>query len=456
MLEGLSEKLGPIFARLAGRGRLGEGDVDTVMREVRVALIEADVNLDVVKEFVAAVRAQAIGADVLNSLTPAQSVVKIVNDELVTLMGGAQARLQYSDAPPTVFMMVGLQGAGKTTHVGKLALHLKDGGRKSLLVAADIYRPAAIDQLETLGRQIDMPVFTVAQADPVAIAKAGVAEARRLGIQTVIIDTAGRLQIDEALMAELEGIKAAVSPKEILFVADAMTGQEATNVARGFHDRLGITGVILTKLDGDTRGGAALSIHKVTGAPIKFIGTGEKLTALEPFYPDRIASRILGMGDVLSLIEKTQNLYTEKQTKELEEKLRKSQFTLDDFLQQLRQMRKLGSMTDLLKMMPGGLSQLASKVQIDERDVNRIEAIICSMTRRERENPDVLNASRRKRIAAGSGTQVADINRLVKQFDQSRQMMKSLSSMMGGGKRPRLPFPMPPSGAPKGGPFGRR
>jgi len=456
MLEGLTEKLGSIVTRLAGRGRLSESDVDAVMREVRVALIEADVNLDVVKEFVAAIRAQAVGADVLNSLTSAQSVVKIVNDELVKLMGGAQARLLYADAPPTVFMMVGLQGAGKTTHVGKLALHLKESGRKSILVAADIYRPAATDQLQTLGQQIDLPVFTLADTKPVEIAKAAVAEARRLGIQTVIIDTAGRLQIDEALMAELEGIKAAVAPKEILFVADAMTGQEATNVARGFHDRLGITGVILTKLDGDTRGGAALSIHKVTGAPIKFIGTGEKLTALEPFYPDRIASRILGMGDVLSLIEKSQNLYSEKQAKELEEKLRKSQFTLDDFLQQLRQMRKLGSMTDLLKMMPGGLSQLASKVQIDERDVNRIEAIICSMTKRERENPDILNASRRKRIAAGSGTQVSDINRLVKQFEQSRQMMKSLSSMMGG-KRPRLPFPMPPmGGGPKGGPFGRR
>lgn len=454
MLEGLSEKLGPIFTRLTGRGRLGESDVDTVMREVRIALIEADVNLDVVKEFVGAIRLQAIGADVLNSLTPAQSIVKIVNDELVKLMGGAQARLQYSDAPPTVFMMVGLQGAGKTTHVGKLALHLKDGGRKSLLVAGDIYRPAAIEQLQTLGKQIDLPVFTLPGKNPVEIAQAGVAEARRLGIQTVIIDTAGRLQIDDALMTELEGIKAAVSPKEILFVADAMTGQDATNVARGFHDRLAITGVILTKLDGDTRGGAALSIHKVTGAPIKFIGTGEKLTALEPFHPDRIASRILGMGDVLSLIEKTQNLYTEKQAKDLEEKMRKSQFTLDDFLQQLRQMRKLGSMTDLLKMMPGGLSQLASKVNIDERDVNRIEAIICSMTKRERENPDVLNASRRKRIAAGSGTQVSDINRLVKQFDQSRQMMKSLSSMMGGGKKPKLPFPMPPMGG--GNPFGRR
>ncbi len=455
MLEGLSEKLGPIFARLAGRGRLGESDVDAVMREVRSALIEADVDLDVVKEFLATVRFQAVGSDVLNSLTPAQSVIKIVNDELVALMGGAQARLKYADAPPTVYMLVGLQGAGKTTHAGKLALHLKTGGRTSLLAAADIYRPAAIEQLQTLGQQLELPVFTLPQAKPLEIAQGAVAQARRLGIPTVIIDTAGRLQIDDALMAELEELKAALNPQETLFVADAMTGQEATRVARVFHDRLGITGVILTKMDGDTRGGAALSIHKVTGAPIKFVGTGEKLAALEPFYPDRLASRILGMGDVLSLIEKSQNLYSDQQAKKLEEKLRKAQFTLDDFLDQLRQMRKLGAMKDVLKMLPGGLSQLAAKAQIDERDLDRTEAIICSMTRRERENPDILNASRRKRIAAGSGTQVADINRLIKQFDQARQMMKSLSSMMGG-KRPRLPFPMPSGGGPNLGPFGRR
>jgi signal recognition particle subunit SRP54 len=447
MLDGLTEKLGSIFTRLAGRGRLSESDVDAVMREVRAALIDADVNLNVVKEFVAAVRLQAVGVEVLNALTSAQSVVKIVNDELVKLMGGAQARLTFSDAPPTVIMLVGLQGAGKTTHAGKLALHLKEGGRKSLLVAADIYRPAAIDQLQTLGRQIDLPVFTLPDASPVEISRAAVAEARRLGIQTVIIDTAGRLQIDEALMAELDSMKAGVRPKEILLVADAMTGQEAASVARGFHDRLTLTGVILTKLDGDMRGGAALSIHSVTGAPIKFIGTGEKLGALEPFYPERIASRILGMGDVLSLIEKSQQLYSEKQAKELEEKVRKAQLTLEDFLQQMRQMRKMGSFTDLLKMVPG-LSQLAAKTPIDERELGRFEAIICSMTKKERESPEILNASRRKRIAVGSGAQVADVNRLVKQFEQARQLMKSMASMMGG-RRPHLPLPATP-------PFGRR
>jgi signal recognition particle subunit SRP54 len=405
------------------------------MREVRIALLEADVNLNVVREFVATLRERAV------ALSPAQSVIKIVNDELTALMGGSQARLSHPSAPPTIIMMVGLQGAGKTTHTGKLALSLKEGGRRSLLVAADVYRPAAIEQLQALGKQIDLPVFAQGQGNPVEIAKAGVAEAKRLGIPTVLIDTAGRLQIDDQLMNELEAMKAAVSPHEILFVADAMTGQEATNVAQGFHDRLGITGVILTKLDGDTRGGAALSIRKVTGAPIKYIGTGEKLTALEPFYPDRIASRILGMGDVLTLIEKTQNLYSEQQAKELEKKIRKQEFTLDDFLQQLRQVRKMGSMTDLMKMIPG-VSQAMKNVQIDEREVNRVEAIICSMTLRERANPDILNGSRRKRIALGSGNQVADVNRLVKQFEAARQMMKQLSGMRGG-KMPRLPMQMP-------------
>jgi signal recognition particle subunit SRP54 len=332
-------------------------------------------------------------------------------------------------------MLVGLQGSGKTTQAGKLALRLKEQGRRSLLVAADIYRPAAIDQLQTLGRQLDIPVFERGASDPVKIARDGVAEARRLGLSTVIIDTAGRLQIDDDLMRELERIKTAIDPKEILLVVDAMTGQEAVTVARGFNDRLGITGVMLTKMDGDTRGGAALSIHADTGAPIKFVGTGEKLNALEPFYPDRLASRILGMGDVLTLIEKTQNLYTAEQTKQLEEKLLKQSFTLDDFLEQLRQMRKLGSMTDLLKMIPGVSGRLPKDFQIPEKDLARIEAIICSMTRRERRNPDLLNGSRRKRIAFGSGTQVSDVNRLVKQFEQSRQMMKQL----GGGRNKRVP-----------------
>jgi signal recognition particle subunit SRP54 len=439
MLEALSERLGAIFDRLSNRGRLSETDVAEVLREVRIALLEADVNLAVAKEFVNAIKERAVGADVLQSLTPGQSVIKIVHDELVRLLGGAEARLQFADAPPTVYMLVGLQGSGKTTQAGKLALRLKEQGRRTLLVAADVYRPAAIDQLKTLGKQIDLPVFERGAGDPVAIAREGVAEARRLGIPTVIIDTAGRLQIDEKLMDELAKIKAAVNPKEILFVADAMTGQEATNVAMGFNERLAFTGIILTKMDGDARGGAALSIHKMTGAPIKFVGVGEKLSALEPFHPDRLASRILGMGDVLTLIEKTQSVYSEQQAKDLAQKLRRNDFTLDDFLDQLRQVRKMGSMGDILKMIPG-LSKAMPNVEIDERDVSRVEAIICSMTRRERSRPEILNGSRRKRIAAGSGTQVADVNRLVKQFEQSRQLMKQ----MGGGKRGRFRLPALP------------
>ena len=435
MFDQLTERLGAVFARLSGRGKLSESDVAEALREVRVALLEADVSLGAAKAFVARVKDQAIGANVLESLTPAQTIVKIVYDELVALLGGATARLQFSDAPPSVIVLVGLQGSGKTTQAGKLALRLKEQGRRTLLVAADVYRPAAIEQLQTLGKHIDLPVFERGAGDPVKIARDGVAEARRLGISTVIVDTAGRLQIDAALMEELERIKAAVHPTEILFVADAMTGQEATRVAKGFNDRLGITGVILTKMDGDTRGGAALSIHSETGAPIKFVGVGEKLSALEPFYPDRLASRILGMGDVLTLIEKTQNLYSAEQTKALEEKLLKHSFTLDDFLDQMRQMRKLGSMTEILKMVPGLSSKLPKDFEIPEKDLSKIEAIICSMTRRERRSPDLLNGSRRKRIAQGSGTQVSDVNRLVKQFEQSRQMMKQF----GGGKKRRMP-----------------
>jgi signal recognition particle subunit SRP54 len=437
MLEALSERLGAIFSRMSNRGRLSETDVAEVLREVRVALLEADVSLKVAKDFVNAIKEKATGADVAASLTPAQTVIKIVHDELVELMGGAQARLSYSDAPPTVYMLVGLQGSGKTTHAGKIALRLKEQGRRTLLVAADVYRPAAIAQLQTLGKQIDLPVYAAGQGDPVQIARDGVAEAKRLGIPTVIIDTAGRLQIDDALMVELEQIKDAVRPIEILFVADSMTGQEATNVAKVFNDRLGITGVVLTKMDGDSRGGAALSIHKMTGAPIKFVGVGEKLSALEPFYPDRLASRILGMGDVLTLIEKTQAVYSEQQAKDIAQKLRKSEFTLDDFLEQLRQVRKMGSMNEIMKMIPG-LSKALPNVDIDERDVKKVEAIICSMTRRERARPEILNGSRRKRIAAGSGTQVADVNRLVKQFEASRQMMKQLGGK-GGRRGLRLP-----------------
>ena len=440
MFDQLSDRLGAIFSRLTGRGKLSESDVNEAMREVRVALLEADVSLAAAKQFVAHVKAQALGQNVLESLTPAQTIVKIVHDELVALLGGAQARLTFSDAPPSVIMLVGLQGSGKTTQAGKLALRLKEQGRRSLLVAADVYRPAAIAQLQTLGKQIDLPVYEAGAGDPVKIARDGVSEAKRLGLSTVIIDTAGRLQVDDALMVELERIKAAVDPKEILFVADAMTGQEATNVAKGFNDRLGITGVILTKMDGDTRGGAALSIFSETGAPIKFVGVGEKLSALETFYPDRLASRILGMGDVLTLIEKTQSLYSETQAKQLEEKLRKSSFTLDDFLDQMRQMKKLGSMTEIMKMIPGLSRSLPKDFDIPEKDLARVEAIICSMTRAERRNPGILNGSRRKRIAFGSGTQVSDVNKLIKNFEGAQKMMKQLGG--GKGKRPRLPMGM--------------
>ncbi len=430
MFETLSDRLGAIFSRLSGRGRLSEGDVNEVMREVRIALLEADVSLAVAKTFVARIKEKAVGADVLASLSPAQTIVKIVHAELIELLGppagSPEARLRFSDAPPSVIMLVGLQGSGKTTQAGKLALRLKDQGRRSLLVAADVYRPAAIAQLQTIGKQIDIPVFEKGAANPVDIARESVTEARRLGLSTVILDTAGRLQIDESLMDELAAIKSAVAPTEILLVADAMTGQEATNVAKGFHDRLGITGVILTKLDGDARGGAALSMYTVTGAPIKFAGIGEKLSALEPFHPDRLASRILGMGDVLTLIERTQSVYSEDQAKAIEQKLLRQQFTLDDFLEQMRQIRRMGSMGEILKMIPGLSRALPKDFEIPERDVKQIEAIICSMTARERRDPALLNGSRRKRIAAGSGTQVADVNRLVKRFDESRKMMKHM------------------------------
>jgi signal recognition particle subunit SRP54 len=441
VFDQLSDRLGAIFSRLSGRGKLSESDVNDALREVRIALLEADVSLAAAKSFVARVKELAIGQNVLESLTPAQTIIKIVHDELVELLGGAEARLQFSDAPPSVIMLVGLQGSGKTTQAGKLAMRLKEQGRRSLLVAADVYRPAAITQLQTLGRQIDLPVFEAGQGDPVKIARDGVAEAKRLGISTVIIDTAGRLQIDDALMGELERIKVAVNPKEILFVADAMTGQEATNVARGFNDRLGITGIVLTKMDGDTRGGAALSIFNETGAPIKFVGTGEKLSALEAFHPDRLASRILGMGDVLTLIEKTQAVYSQDQAKALEDKLRKNSFTLDDFLEQMRQIKKLGSMTDILKMIPGMSRALPKDFEVPESEFKRVEAIICSMTRGERRNPSILNGSRRKRIATGSGTQVSDVNRLIKNFEGAQKMMKQLGGTKGG-KRPRLPAGM--------------
>jgi signal recognition particle subunit SRP54 len=431
LFDQLSERLNAIFDRLRGRGRVSESEVNEALREVRVALLEADVSLGAAKAFVARIKERAVGANVLESLTPAQTILKIVHEELAELLGpptgSGKARLQFADAPPSVVMLVGLQGSGKTTQSAKLALRLKEQGRRSLLIAADVYRPAAIEQLKTLGKQVGLPVYESGSNDPVRIVRDGVAEAKRLGLSTAIVDTAGRLQIDEPLMRELAEIKRVANPCEILLVADAMTGQEATNVAKGFHERLGITGVILTKLDGDTRGGAALSIHSVTGAPIKFVGVGEKLSALEPFYPERLASRILGMGDALTLIEKTQSLYSEEQAKRLQDKLFKQSFTLDDFLEQMRQVRKLGSFNDLLKMVPGLSRALPKNFEFPEREFTKVEAIICSMTRGERRNPDLLNGSRRQRIARGSGTQVSDVNRLVKQFDQARQMTKQLS-----------------------------
>lgn len=427
MFDQLSDRLGAIFSRLTGRGKITEAELGEALREVRIALLEADVALPAARAFVARVKEKALGADVLASLTPQQTILRIVHEEMIALLGPvdpAQSRLRFSDAPPSVILLVGLQGSGKTTQAAKLALRLKEQGRRSLLIAADVYRPAAIEQLQTLGKQIGVEVFERGTGDPVAIVRDGVAEAERLGLSTVIVDSAGRLQIDDALMQELERIKDVARPVEVLLVADAMTGQEATAIASAFHERLGITGVILTKLDGDTRGGAALSIFQATGAPIKFAGVGERVSALEPFYPDRMASRILGMGDVMTLIEKTQSLYSEEQAKKLEQKLLRNAFTLDDFLDQIRQVRKIGSVGELLKMVPGLSGKLPKDFTIPEAEVQRVEAIICSMTRRERRDPGVLDGSRRKRIAIGSGTQVADVNRLVRQFDETRRMMK--------------------------------
>jgi len=442
MFQSLSDRLGAIFSRLRSRGKLTESDVSEVLREVRVALLEADVNLQVTKDFIASIRQRAVGNEVLESLTPAQSVIKIVRDGLVELLGTQVSGVKFAPSGPSPIMLVGLQGSGKTTHAAKLALHFKEQGRRPLLVACDVYRPAAITQLKTLGEQIDVPVFAPdekppAVPDPVAIAGAALAHARAVGNGAVLIDTAGRLQIDEPLMQELERIKGAVQPTEILLVVDSMTGQEAVNVAKAFDARVGITGTILTKLDGDSRGGAALSIRAVTGKPVKFAGTGEKPTALEPFYPDRLASRILGMGDVLTLIEKTQSVYDERKAKELAGKIRRQAFTLQDFLEQLRQMRRMGPLADLVKMIPGA-NKLGANVDIDDKEVNRVEAIICSMTPRERADPRILNGSRRRRIASGSGTRVEDVNRLVKQFDQSRQLMKTL-----GRKAGRMPNLLP-------------
>ncbi len=426
--EGLTEKLNAAFKRLRGKGRLTENDVREAMREVRLALLEADVSYKVVKDFVASVTERAVGSDVLDSLTPAQQVVKIVNEELTKLMGGASAKITMANSGPTVVMMVGLQGAGKTTTTAKLGgLMRRQYQKRPLLAACDVYRPAAIEQLKVVGGQMDLPVFEEGQGDPVKIAENAIRHARDHGSDMVFLDTAGRLHVDENLMDELKRMKAAVHPNEILLVVDAMTGQDAVNAASAFDEALGIDGVILTKLDGDARGGAALSIRAATGKPIKFAGTGEKLDMIEPFHPDRMASRILGMGDMLSFIEKAEAAYDEKQAAKLEEKLRKNRFTLQDYYDQLQQLKNMGDLSQLLGMMPGGLGKQLQGANIDERQMARTEAIILSMTPLERENPQVLNASRKRRIAAGCGLEVVDVNRLLKQFELMQQLTKQMS-----------------------------
>lgn len=442
MFGNLADKLSDAFKKFKSKGKLTEADVREGMREIKLALLEADVNFKVVKEFVKKVTERAVGSDVLESLMPGQMVIKIVNEELTALMGGTQAKLTISSAPPTVVMMVGLQGSGKTTHSAKLAGMYKKQGKKPLLVACDVYRPAAIQQLKVVGEQLGIPVFEMGdKADPVKISKAAIEYAKKNGHDMVFIDTAGRLHIDETMMQELKNIKDTVDPTEILLVIDAMLGQDAVNVAESFNNLLDVTGVILTKLDGDTRGGAALSVRHVTGKPIKFIGTGEKLDMIEPFHPDRMASRILGMGDVLSLIEKAEQAFDEKQAEELERKMRENTFTLEDYLDQFKQIRKMGSMEQLLSMMPGVKPGALKDMQIDEKALSRVEAIILSMTPKERHNPDIINFQRKRRIAAGSGNTVEEVNKLLKQFEQTRKMMKQLSSGKFGRKgKFRLPF----------------
>ncbi|MBE6634514.1 MAG: signal recognition particle protein [Ruminococcaceae bacterium] len=430
MFESLGEKLSNAFKKFRSKGKLTEADVKAGMREIKLALLEADVNFKVVRDFIKIVSERAVGSEVLESLLPAQQIVKIVNEELTRLMGGSQSKLTIASKPPTVIMMVGLQGAGKTTHAGKLAGMYKKQGKKPLLVAGDVYRPAAIKQLQVVGEKLEIPVFTMGdQVSPVQIAKEGVAHAIQKGYDMVFIDTAGRLQIDEVLMEELKNIKAEVNPTEILLTVDSMIGQESVNVAQTFNDLLDITGVILTKLDGDTRGGAALSIRYVTGKPIKFVGLGEKLDTIEPFHPDRMASRILGMGDVLTLIDKAQAAYDEKQAAELEQKVRQQTFTLDDYLEQLQQLKSMGSIDQLLGMMPGVNRAALKDAKLDEKQMAHTEAIIHSMTPKERMRPDLINASRKKRIAAGSGTSVEEVNRLLRQFDQMMKMMKQFTDM---------------------------
>ena len=431
--EGLTEKLSNVFKKLRGKGRLSEADVKEAMKEIRMALLEADVSYKVVKDFTKQVTERAIGSDVLESLTPAQMIVKIVNEELTGLMGGGSVKLNQAAKPPTVVMVVGLNGAGKTTNCAKLAGFMKrQNGKRPLLAACDTFRPAAIHQLEVVGAQLDIPVFQMGQADPVDIARAAIAHARQHGNDLVFLDTAGRIHVDEELMEELKVMKAAVEPDEILLVVDAMIGQDAVNAAKAFDEALDITGVMLTKLDGDARGGAALSIKAVTGKPIKFVGMGEKLDQVEVFHPDRMASRILGMGDVLTLIEKAQQSFDQKKAAELQEKMRKNRLTLTDFYDQLVQFKGMGSMADLAGMLPGVDAKALEGADLDKHALSRTEAILLSMTPEERENPSLLNSSRKKRIAAGSGTQVVDVNRLLKQFEQMQQLTRQMAGMSGG------------------------
>lgn len=445
--EGLSERLQAVMKKLRGKGKVTEADVKTAMREVRLALLEADVNFKVVKTFINRVKERAIGQEVLQSLTPGQQVIKVVREELTALMGGQQSELMQSKQPPTVVMMVGLQGAGKTTTTGKLARLLKkQKHHRPLLIAADIYRPAAIKQLQVIGEQLEIPIFAKdEQTDPVQIVTEGLAQARENNHDFVLIDTAGRLHIDETMMEELKQVREAVNPDEILLVVDAMTGQDAVNVAENFNRDLTLTGIVLTKLDGDTRGGAALSVKEVTNCPIKFVGMGEKMDALEPFHPDRMAQRILGMGDIISLIEKAEQAVDKKKMKELEKKMQTLSFTFDDFLEQLQQVRNMGPLEDMLAMLPGaGKIKGMKNLTIDEKQLNRVEAIIQSMTSYEKSHPEMINASRRKRIAKGSGVTVQDVNRLLKQFADMKKMMKKFSTMTKGGKKKRFKFPFSP------------
>jgi len=441
LFDNLSGRLQDIFSKLKSRGRLSEKDVDAAMREVRLALLEADVNYKVVKDFIAKVKERAIGVEVLESLTPAQQVIKIVNEELSNLMGSTESKLSFAPRPPTVIMLVGLQGSGKTTSAAKLAYHLRSNGKRPFLIGADVYRPAAIDQLKTLADENNIPFYSDdPKIPPLQIVKAGVREANQRGIDVIIVDTAGRLHIDENMMQELEDIKAEVRPHQILLVVDAMTGQDAVNVAQSFREKLDFDGVVMTKLDGDARGGAALSIRAVTGRPIKLVSVGEKMDSLEPFHPDRLASRILGMGDILTLIEKAQATVDQKKAKEMEEKLRRAEFTFEDFLDQMEQMRQMGPINQLISMIPG-LGKLPKDIQVSDKDMGRIKAIIQSMTLDERRNPSIISGSRRERIAKGSGTKQHEVNQLLKQFNQTKKLLKQFGNMQGKMKMPKGSFP---------------